>query len=69
MDWKCELWVHPECLKYVRFNERQPIEYHFSYLNVESGFDVKSYFAFIEQMEMIPNIKKDKRNTKKTEQP
>ena len=48
--------------------EKQSIEYHFSHLNADSGFDVKSFLVFIEQMEMIPNIKQNKRNTKKTEQ-
>ena len=48
--------------------KRQSIEYHFSHLNADSGFDVKSFLAFIEQMEMVPNIKQNKRNTKKTEQ-
>ena len=49
--------------------EKQSIEYHFSHLNADSGFDVKSFLVFIEQMEMIPNIKQNKRNTKKTEYP
>lgn len=49
--------------------EKQSIEYHFSHLNADSGFDVKSFLVFIEQMEMIPNIKQNKRNTKKTEHP
>ncbi len=48
--------------------KKQSIEYHFSHLNADSGFDVKSFLAFIEQMEMVPNIKQNKRNTKKTEQ-
>ena len=49
--------------------EKQSIEYHFSHLNADSGFDVKSFLVFIEQMEMIPNIKQNKRNTKKTQYP
>jgi len=48
--------------------KKQSIEYHFSHLNADSGFDVKSFLAFIEQMEMVSNIKQNKRNTKKTEQ-
>ena len=48
--------------------KKQSIEYHFSHLNADSGFDVKSFLAFIEKMEMIPNIKQNKRNTKKIEQ-
>ena len=48
--------------------EKQSIDYHLSHLNADSGFDVKSFLAFIEQMEMVPNIKQNKRNTKKTEQ-
>jgi transposase len=48
--------------------KKQSIEYHFSHLNADSGFDVKSFLAFIEQMEMVPNIKQNKRNTKKTGQ-
>jgi transposase len=48
--------------------KKQSIEYHFSHLNADSGFDVKSFLTFIEQMEMIPNIKQNKRNSKKTAQ-
>ena len=48
--------------------KKQSIEYHLSHLNADSGFDVKAFLAFIEQMEMVPNIKQNKRNTKKTEQ-
>ena len=48
--------------------KKQSIDYHFSHLNADSGFDVKSFLAFVEKMEMIPNIKQNKRNTKKREQ-
>ena len=48
--------------------KKQSIDYHFSHLNADSRFDVKSFLAFIEQMETIPNIKQNKRNSKKTKQ-
>ena len=43
--------------------KKQSIEYHFSHLNADSRFDVKLFLSFIEQMEMIPNIKQNKRNS------
>jgi transposase len=48
--------------------EKKSIDYHFSHLNADSGFDVKSFLAFIEHVEMTSIIKQNKRNTKKTEQ-
>ena len=49
--------------------KKQSIDYHFSHLNADSGFDVKSFLVFIEQMDTIPNIKQNKRNTRKQSKP
>ena len=48
--------------------DKQSINYHLSHLNADSGFDVKAFLEFVEKNEMIPNIKQNKRNTKKIEQ-
>lgn len=47
--------------------KKQSIECYLSYLDVDSEFDVKSFLAFKEQMEIIPNIRKNRRNNKETE--
>lgn len=45
--------------------DKQQINYTYSHLNADSGFDVKVFLKFIEDQKIIPNIKQNKRNTKK----
>ena len=47
--------------------DKEAIDYHFSHLNADSGFDVKSFITFIENYKMTANIKQNKRNSKKKE--
>jgi transposase len=44
--------------------DKSAIDYYFSHLNADSGFDVKSFIEFIENHKMVANIKQNKRNTK-----
>lgn len=46
--------------------DNQQINYHYSHLNADSGFDVKKFIKFIENNKIIANIKENKRNSKKT---
>lgn len=48
--------------------DKSAIDYPLSHLNADSGFDVKAFMVFIEKHKMTPNIKQNKRNTKKKEQ-
>jgi len=45
--------------------DRQHIQYQTTHLNADSGFDVKAFVDFIEENQIIANIKKNKRNQKK----
>jgi transposase len=51
--------------KMIDSMDKQQIDYTYSHLNADSGFDVKVFLKFIEDQKMIPNIKQNKRNTKK----
>jgi transposase len=51
--------------KMIDSMDKQQIDYSFSHLNADSGFDVKVFLKFVEDQKMIPNIKQNKRNTKK----
>ena len=45
--------------------DKQLIDYKYSHLNADSGFDVKAFIEFIENHKIIANIKQNKRNSKK----
>ncbi len=51
----------------IKSLDRQPINYEYSHLNADSGFDVKVFMEFIEKQKIIANIKQNKRNSKKKE--
>jgi transposase len=43
---------------------KQQINYKNAHLNADSGFDVKKFIEFVENNQMIANIKENKRNNK-----
>lgn len=45
--------------------DKQRLKYQTTHLNADSGFDVKNFVDFIEEHQIIANIKKNKRNQKK----
>ena len=51
--------------KMIQSLDKHLIDYHHSHLNADSGFDAQAFMAFIQQQDMIANIKQNKRNTKK----
>jgi hypothetical protein len=51
--------------KMIDSMDKQQIDYNNSHLNADSGFDVKLFLKFVEDQRLIPNIKQNKRNTKK----
>ena len=51
----------------IKSLDKQRINYKYSHLNADSGFDVKSFIEFIEKQKITANIRKNKRNTKKKE--
>jgi transposase len=51
--------------KMIDSMDKQQIDYNYSHLNADSGFDVKVFLKFVEDQKIIPNIKQNKRNTKK----
>lgn len=44
--------------------DKQLVNYHYSHLNADAGFDVKAFIVFIEQNNIVANIKENKRNAK-----
>ena len=54
--------------KMLQSMDRSGIDYGRSHLNADAGFDVKRFKNFLEKHLFIPNIKQNKRNTKKKEQ-
>jgi DDE superfamily endonuclease len=51
--------------KMIDSMDKQQIDYTYSHLNADSGFDVNVFFKFVEDQKIIPNIKQNKRNTRK----
>lgn len=50
--------------KMINSLDRSLIDYKHSHLNADSGFDTKAFLEFIQQHDMIANIRQNKRNTK-----
>jgi hypothetical protein len=44
---------------------KQQINYHYSHLNADSGFDVKKIIEYIGNNKIITNIKENKQNSRK----
>jgi transposase len=44
--------------------DKQQINYKNAHLNADSGFDVKKFIEFVENKQLVANIKENKRNTK-----